>query len=229
VPETGYRGGVDRLNASFAYGAGEQQDRAQGGRVLAGTLKQLTGLPGFTAAALIDFYGFTSVVQTLGEIELCVDTDTESIFTGVVYRQGCQRMDAISALDYVRQRKMIAGGDFARQRHQQQFIKSIVQEVRRQGILTDPARLDAMVRAAAGAMTVTTGPFRSVDLLLALRGVSPERITLMRVPADGVYTDVGEYLGERLLPDADELFAALRADRLDAFLSAHPDFVNAES
>jgi LCP family protein required for cell wall assembly len=226
--ETDYPGGLDRLNAAFAYGAGEEQDRARGSRLLARTLRDATGLPGFSAAMLIDFYGFTNVVQALGELELCVDVDTESIASGVVYHAGCSRMDAISALDYVRQRKLIEGGDYARQRHQQQFMKAVIQEARAQGVLTNPARLDQLIRSAAGALTVTTGPIGAIDLLLALSRIGPERMTLIRVPGAGVHDEGGAYLGEQLVPDAETLFAAARADDLDAFVAAHPDLVNAD-
>jgi LCP family protein required for cell wall assembly len=229
VIETGYRGGVDRINAAFAYGAGEEQDRARGGRLLAQTLKEVTGLPGFGAAALIDFYGFTNVVQMIGSIEMCVDEDTESIQSGVMYHQGCARLDAVSALDYVRQRKLIAGGDYARQRHQQQFIKSVVREIIAQGMISDPARLDQLIRAAAGAMTVTTGPVGTFDLLLALQRVSPDRITLVRAPGQSVADAYGNYVGLELLPLSNELFAAARADTMDHFLGAHSELVNQDA
>jgi LCP family protein required for cell wall assembly len=229
LAETGYPGGLDRLNAAFAYGAGDEQDRARGGRLLAQTLQKVTGLPGFSAAALIDFYGFTSVVQALGELDLCVDVETESFLSGVVYEPGCRRMDAISALDYVRQRKTLADGDYARQRHQQQFVKALISEARAQGALTDPRRLDTLIRSAAGALTVTTGPVSAIDFLLALKQISPERITMVRAPGESVHEPSGPYLGEQLLPEAEQLFAAARADTMDEFVAAHPDLVSQET
>lgn len=229
MAETNYPGGVDRLNAAFAYGAGDQQDRARGGRLLAQTLLGVTGLPGFSAAALIDFYGFTSVVQALGELELCIDVETESYLSGVVYEPGCRRMDAISALDYVRQRKTLADGDYARQRHQQQFVKAVLAEARAQGALSNPGRLDALIRSAAGALTVTTGPVSAIDFLLAFKQLSPDRITMVRAPGESVHDPTGPYLGEQLQPEAQELFAAARTDTMDAFVAAHPDLVNQES
>jgi LCP family protein required for cell wall assembly len=229
LAETGYRGGRDRLNAAFAYGAGAEQERARGGRLLAETLKRRTGLPGFGAAALIDFYGFNEVVQTLGDIEMCIDVDTKSNLSGVLYERGCRRLDAASALDYVRQRKSVAGGDYARQRHQQQFIKAIVREVQAQGMLTDPSRLDELIRATAGALTVSTGPVEPIAFLFALRHISPDRITLIRTPGHSAHDDEGRYLGEELLPVADELFQAARADTLDQFVGSHPELVNRDS
>jgi hypothetical protein len=176
MPESGYLGGYDRINAAFAYGAGEEQDRARGGRLLAQTLQQLTGLPGFSAAALIDFYGFTNVVQSLGELDMCVDV-----------------------------------------------------EARAQGALTDPRRLDALIRSAAGAMTVTTGPVGAIEFLLALKRIAPERITMVRAPGENVHEPNGPYLGEQLLPPAQELFAAAREDTMDQFVASHPDLVNQEA
>jgi anionic cell wall polymer biosynthesis LytR-Cps2A-Psr (LCP) family protein len=138
-------------------------------------------------------------------------------------------MDAISALDYVRQRKMLADGDYARQRHQQQFVKAMVREARAQGALTDPRRLDELIRSAAGAMTVTTGPVGAIEFLLALKRISPERITMVRAPGESAHEPAGPYLGEQLLPVAQELFAAARQDTMDEFVASHPELVNHEA
>ncbi|WP_018348934.1 glycosyltransferase [Longispora albida] len=211
--------GRDRINASFAYGAGGEQDRARGSRLLADVTRRATGLPGFHAAALIDFYGFMEVVKAVDGVQLCVDEDTKSIHSGVVYKKGCRKMDGPSALDYLRQRKTIAHGDYARQRHQQQFIKAAVT-----GSGTDPARLDLMLRAAGESLTVTTGRTSPAELLFALRGISPDRITLIRTPGHSVRDQSG-YLGEALNPEAVELFRAVASDDLTGYLKGHPALV----
>ncbi|HLL69204.1 MAG TPA: glycosyltransferase [Micromonosporaceae bacterium] len=224
----GFRGGRDRLNSSFAYGAGMEQDRARGGRLLAATVKRLTGLPGFDAAALIDFYGFSEVITAMGGIDVCVEAEVRSIHTGAVYPQGCGRMDGAAALDYLRQRKSISGSDYGRQRHQQEFIKSIAKEAGTQDIAGNPAKLDRMFRAAGGAVTVTTGPISPTEFLFSLRQVSPKRITTIQTPGRGVRDATNQYLGEELEPAAHELFRAVREERLEEFVSAHPGMASRE-
>jgi LCP family protein required for cell wall assembly len=225
-PATGFRGGRDRLNSSFAYGAGLEQDRPRGGRLLAATVKRLTGLPGFDAAVLLDFYGFSDVITAMGGLDVCVDADTRSIHTGILYSKGCGRMDGRAALDYVRQRKSIAGGDYARQRHQQQFIKSIAKEAKAQNLAKSPAKLDRMFRAAGRAITVTTGPVAPMDFAFALRKINPDRITTIQTPGHGVHDGQRQYLGERLEPAAYELFRAVREQRLEKFVASHPELVS---
>jgi len=99
LPAAGFRGGRDRLNSSFAYGAGLEQDRARGGRLLAATVQKLTGLPGLDAAVLIDFYGFSDVVKALGGMRVCVDADVRSIHTKRLFKAGCRRMTGAEAME----------------------------------------------------------------------------------------------------------------------------------
>ncbi|MBU2663696.1 glycosyltransferase [Actinoplanes bogorensis] len=226
LPETGFRGGRDRLNSSFAYGAGLDQDRAQGGRLLAATVRKLTGLPGLDAAVLIDFYGFSDVVKALGGLRVCVDADTRSIHTGRVFPAGCRRMTGDEAIDFLRQRKTVKGSDYGRQHNQQQFIASIAAEAKRQNLAANPVKLDALLRAAGSAMTVTTGPAEPIDLVFALRGIDPGRVTMLRTPGHGRHDGARNYLGEALDPAAFELFRAVREEKLPQFVAAHPDLVS---
>ncbi|WP_250007586.1 polysaccharide deacetylase family protein [Actinoplanes sp. M2I2] len=223
LPAAGFQGGRDRLNSSFAYGAGLDQNRAQGGRLLAATVQKLTGLPGLDAAILIDFYGFSDVVKALGGMKVCVDADVRSIHTKRLFRAGCRRMSGEEAIDYLRQRKKVKGSDYGRQQHQQQFITSIAAEVKRQNLAANPVRLDALLRAAGNAMTVTTGPAEPLDLVFALRGINPDRVTMLRTPGHGRHDAAGNYLGEVLEPAAFDLFRAVREEKLPRFVAAHPE------
>jgi LCP family protein required for cell wall assembly len=225
MPSAGFSGGRDRLNSSFAYGAGMQQDRARGGRLLAATVKQLTGLPGLDGAVLIDFYGFTDVVQALGGMRVCVDAEVRSIHTKRVFQPGCSQMSGIEAIDYLRQRKTVVGSDYGRQRHQQQFISSIADEAKRQNLAGNPVKVDALLRAAGRAMTVTTGPVQPIELMFALRGITTDRITTLETPGHSVHDARKQYLGEALEPVAYQMFRAVREETLPQFVAAHPALV----
>jgi len=225
LPAAGFRGGRDRLNSSFAYGAGIEQDRARGGRLLAATVQKLTGLPGLDAAVLIDFYGFSDVVKALGGMRVCVEADVRSIHTKRLFRAGCRRMTGAEAIDYLRQRKKVVGSDYGRQHNQQKFISSIAGEAKRQNLAANPVTLDALLRAAGQAMTVTTGPVDPIDLIFALRGINPDRLTMLQTPGHGRRDAAHNYLGEVLDPAAFDLFRAVRAERLPEFVAAHPELV----
>jgi len=66
-PKTGYAGGTDRINASFAFGSQNGGGREGGMQLLAKTVKSYTGLS-FNAGALVDFQGFQAVVNALGGV-----------------------------------------------------------------------------------------------------------------------------------------------------------------
>lgn len=38
----------------------------------------------------------------------------------------------------------------------------------------------------------------------------------------------GKYVGETLVPETDQLFEAIRTEKIDEFLIGHPQFINAE-
>ena len=78
----------DKINAAYEHGGGGQA----GAQLLSATLHRLTGIR-FDGAALVDFSGFRKVVDLLGGVEMCVDTEVRSIHTDRAFTTGCQQMD----------------------------------------------------------------------------------------------------------------------------------------
>nr|BFE65808.1 hypothetical protein GCM10020063_103340 [Dactylosporangium thailandense] len=79
-----YYGGHDKINAAFAVGGLKLTGRDQrryGMTLLARTLEENWGLT-FDAAAIVDFAGFTKVVQVLGGVDMYVDQETRSVHIG---------------------------------------------------------------------------------------------------------------------------------------------------
>ena len=122
-PANHFSGGSDKINSAFDYGGGG----VGGVQLLSETLTELTGVR-FDGAAIINFTGFQQVVYLLGGVTMCIDQQTTSIHTGATYHPGCQHLRPWQALDYVRQREDLPGGDYDRQRHQQQFLKALLTE-----------------------------------------------------------------------------------------------------
>ena len=92
-------------------------------------------------------------------------------------------MDGAQALDYARQRYDLPGGDYDRQRHQQQFLKAIAQKATDAGLLTNPIKLDQVIRAVGGALTVDTNGVPLEDTVLALRGLRPDDLVGVKMPS----------------------------------------------
>ncbi len=214
-PGTSFPGARTKINAAFEYG---------GAPLVASTLSNLTGIR-FDGAAVIDFAGLRAAVTVLGGVRMCVDTRTVSIHTGAVFEKGCRRMDAKQALDYLRQRDSLPDGDFGRQRHQQQFIKALAAEARRQNLLLHPLKLDRLLRSVASSLVVDLGDVSVTDLLWSVRGISEQNLTGIRLPAySDMIDNISYVLAEQ--PRAPDLFAAVRTDTLAAWASANPKWVN---
>ena len=244
-----------KINAAFALGWENGGGREGGFELLAMTVGKLTGVR-FNAGAIVDFGGFSRVVEQLGGVDMCIDQRVESRHIGwdrngkqatpyigvggetrnpnstpMVYEPGCRHLKPWEALDYVRQRKGLANGDYDRQRHQQQFLKAIVREAEQQGVTSNPLKAVQVMNAAGRALTVDTQGIPIETWAYTLRNITDNELTMLKTNGGKVNTVLDPALGacELLTPESRELFEALNADRLDDFVLAHPDFVNAEA
>lgn len=248
-PETGFEGGHDRLNAAMAFGsqqvAGEDlPDLERGFSLLARTVGDLTGVEHWDGGAVIDFEGFVGVVDALGGVTIEIEERIVSEhrqpdgshrplnpggdgFHGpqAVYEPGEHHLEGWQALDIARQRYSLDEGDFSRQENQQLLIKAIMDRAFSQDIVTNPAALDRVVRAAGDSLVFDGRGHAAVDFAFALRDLRPGSLETIRLPTDPI-VDGGSYQGEQLQPAGDDLFRALRQDRLDSFLAEHPDLAS---
>ncbi|HEX5740199.1 MAG TPA: LCP family protein [Pilimelia sp.] len=247
-PRVGYHGGQDKLAHAMYLGAqvpGQVgPDVAAGFALLAATVTGYTGLDRIDAGAIVTFTGFVRIVDALGGVTMHLDQDVTSIhrrpdgthrapsgtggegpdaYVGPQkrYREGTRRLRGWEALDYVRQR-YIPGGDYARQRHQMQFLRAMVDQVTDRDVLTDPLKLDRVLRAAGDSLTFSGRGHSVVAYALALRRLRADTVMPVRLRGESVLDASGRYLGERLEPLAAQVFAAVRAQRLAPLLDAHP-------
>ncbi|MBA3489714.1 MAG: LCP family protein [Longispora sp.] len=213
---------VDKINAAFAYGGqGKTFDPVGGYRLLAETIHNLIGIQ-FDAAAIIDFQGFTKIVGALGGVQMCVDVQTVSIHTGTVWQTGCQYFNEHAALDYVRQRDF-PDGDITRERHQQQFLKAILQQARDVGVLSDPMKFDRILRVASESLTLSS-PHSLPALVLGLRSIRPDDLTLVKLPVTSDWIDGVSYVVP--VEGTEAVYNALRTDNLEPFIANNPSLIN---
>lgn len=206
--------GTDKINAAFAYG------RAP---LLSATVTRVTGV-NFDGAAIIDFSGFRRVVDLLGGVTMCVDTRTRSIHTGRLFAVGCQQMSGAVALDYARQRYDLPAGDFDRQRHHQQLLKAIMAKASDRGLVTNPLKLDQLVRAVGASLTVDTNGVPLQDLIFAMRGLRSDDLVGLQVPA---HPEMIGGISYALLDDpAQGLFGALARAEVAGWAAANPKWIN---
>jgi anionic cell wall polymer biosynthesis LytR-Cps2A-Psr (LCP) family protein len=144
----------------------------------------------------------------------------------VVYEPGCRRLAPWEALDYVRQRHL-PNGDYDRARHQQQFVKAMVKEAKKQGVATNPVKLRQIMNAAGKALTVDRNGIALEDWLYTLTGVIDSEPIMLKTNAGKVNTvNMGGVSVEALTQESRDMFRALTTDTLDQFVAAHPDFVS---
>ncbi|KKK01507.1 LCP family protein [Micromonospora sp. HK10] len=240
-PRSRYPGGRTKLTHAMSYGSRVPGDKAhpstaQGYDLLRTTVSRYTGLR-IDAGAVITFGGFDKLVDTLGGVDLYVDQRVASkhrrpdgqhrplvggSYTGpqMVYLPGNRHLTGWQALDYARQR-YTAGGDYTRQRHQQQLIRALARKILDQGLARDPDRVQQVVAALGKTLVyVGNGP-KLVDFAYALGGLPADGFVLVGLPGTAVGRG-GSYRGEQLQPVGRQFLAALRGGTEAAFLTAHP-------
>ncbi|MGW4464381.1 LCP family protein [Micromonospora sp. NPDC004704] len=245
--KSGYSGGTAKINSAFEIGAKNGAGWTGGAQLTAATIKNLTGI-GFDGAAIIDFGGFRKVIDALGSVHLCVDQEVESYHmklvdgkpmwnadakkTGkpmkpVVHKKGCREMEGWEALDYSRQRYGLKNGDYDRQQHQQQLIKAMAKKAMDGGVMTNPLKLNDLVKSAGEAFVLDTGGTEIGDFVFTLRGVAANDMVMLRTN-DGAFNSVKEGAEERevLKPISLEMFKAVKDDKLAEFIAANPSVIS---
>lgn len=245
-----FNGGTDRINAAMSYGSRvpgqELPDAARGFELLSRTISNYTGIKRFDAGAIINFNGFKKIVDAMGGVDLYIDANTKSehlkpdgtpregnpnggyLGPQAEYKVGMRHLNGWQALDYVRQRKSLPNGDYDRQRHQQQFIKAMVDQALSLDVISNPLKLDSVLRAG-GKSLIFNGRGRTImDFAIALRNLRSSSIQMIKLPGQGIGTG-SNYRGERLDPIADRFFAALRGGTVESFLTEHPELLNSKT
>lgn len=216
VPKSadGRNGGTKaKINAAFAWG---------GTPLMVRTVEGFTGIR-IDHVALVDFAGFEQIINAVGGVEVVVDKNFTSIHPPYrKFTEGLRKLDGAAALDYARQRKQFADGDFSRIRHQQEIISAVVDQATQQGLLTSPGRLDDFVRATANAVSIdkTLSVF---DTAWALRQLRSTDLTMLTSPSSGTGM-VGDQ--SVVFPDtkaAGQLFRAVKDDTMDQWIADHPN------
>jgi LCP family protein required for cell wall assembly len=258
--KSSYGGGGNKINAAFAFGSQGLTGPgalSHGFELLALTIKNLTGITP-DAGAIIDFTGFKQVVNVLGKICMYVDEDTTSIHIGHLkngaqappyminpdgtlnrkisgvtanfYPKGNHCFTPTEALDFVRQRDLLANGDFdyGRQRHQQQFLKAVMKDVVGSG-LSSPTKLPGLLSAVGKTMTVDSGGISLEDWVFAMRGVNPNDMVTIKTNNGKFNSKTIPGVGSaEIIDDTSlQLLRDVKNDSVTNFITAHPDWVTA--
>lgn len=161
-----------KINASFSWG---------GLPLVVQTIEGYTGVR-VDHVVLIDFGGFKQVTDALGGVDMYVDQEITSIHPPHRhFRVGMNHLNGTEALDYVRQRYQFADGDFSRMRHQQAFMKAIMEKAASSGTLSNPSRLNGFLKSVTASMTVDQS-FSITDMGLQFRNIRSSDLTFLVNP-----------------------------------------------
>ncbi|MHB1289069.1 LCP family protein, partial [Georgenia sp.] len=111
--------GMNKLNASYSIG---------GAPLLVQTVEGVTGLT-------VDHYveigmgGVQNVVDAVGGVELCLDSDVQDELSALTWTAGCHQADGPTALAFARMRYSDPLGDIGRSARQRQVVAAVVKEV----------------------------------------------------------------------------------------------------
>jgi len=159
VPIPGH--GSAKINAAFSWG---------GPPLLIQTVERLTEVR-VDHFGVIDWHGFRALTDAVGGVRITVARDSYDPVLQWHFKAGTQVMHGQEALAYVRQRHGVPGGELDRIKHQQQYLRSLVGEMRGKAGLTDPlgtARiLNAVTRTVSVDDRMSNGDLR--NLVFGLR------------------------------------------------------------
>jgi LCP family protein required for cell wall assembly len=208
------RGQEAKINAAFAFG---------GVPLMVQTVETYTGVR-IDHVVLVDFSGFREIIDALDGVDIVVDqsfTSHTSLRPDGIrqFARGKQHMDGATALDYARERKSFSDGDFARIKHQQQMIKAVLDRAASAGLLTNPPRLNAFVKATANAVTVDE-TLSLLDMSTDLRHLRGGNLGFYTSPSKGTGMVGTESV---VFPDTEKaklLYDAVRRDAVNELLNA---------
>ena len=155
------------------------------------TLETLTGIT-INHAVIVDFIGFSNVVDALGGIKVClteaIDEPVEN-GAGIQLPAGVQIVDGKNALGLMRARYSLAdGSDLKRIERQQELISLTIDQITDMNLITDLPALYKVLNAATSSLRMDPG-LSDLDSLVtlstSLSSMGSKNVSFVTVPYEG--------------------------------------------
>jgi LCP family protein required for cell wall assembly len=177
--------GQNKINAAYSFGGPE---------LLVQTVEQNTGLR-LDGYAEIGFGGFVSIVDAVGGVRMCLPSAISDRDSHLNLKKGCQTLDGVNALGYVRMRKADPRGDLGRVERQRAVLGAVAKKAATPATVLNPVRYWRLCISTAKAVRLgeDTTFLETASLANAMRKVAGgEGITLtVPVANSGAFTPVG--------------------------------------
>jgi LCP family protein required for cell wall assembly len=170
---------LDRFNSAFALA---------GPACTIKTFESLTGIK-INHAVIVDFLGFSNVVDALGGIDVCLNfpvNEPSAGGAGIALPAGQQTLRGSDALGLMRARYTLSdGSDLARIKRQQELLAITIDQIQRKNVITDFTTLYRVATAATSSLRMDAG-LANIDSLITLAqsvgGLRSKDITFTTVP-----------------------------------------------
>ncbi|MGW2153445.1 LCP family protein [Nonomuraea sp. NPDC001699] len=196
-------GGLRQINSAFNDG---------GINCTVRTIESLTNIK-INHIAKVDFTGFKGIVDAIGGIEICLPKAVNDPKAKLQLSAGKHVVRGEQALAYVRTRYALGdGSDLGRIQRQQVFLTKVLDKITNGGLLTDPIKLNAFLRAGAKAVTLDDKLTleRMVEIAGSVKGLTAKELKGITVPVEAYPADKNRV--QLRQPDARNFFEAVRSD-----------------
>ncbi|UUU41724.1 LCP family protein [Streptomyces sp. NBC_00162] len=179
------------------------------------TVKELTGIE-VDNFMMVDFNAVKTLSTAVGGVPVCLDKAVDDEDSKLKLSKGEHRLSGEEALAFVRTRHAFGNeSDLDRIKTQQQFLGSMMREMKSKETLTSPKKFFSLAEAATKSLTVDQG-LGSIDKLTDLAGelkdIDLKNITFTTVP---VLDNPAEKVKATVVVDqalADPLLQMIRGD-----------------
>ncbi|RSS66702.1 LCP family protein [Streptomyces sp. WAC06614] len=178
------------------------------------TVEQLSGVR-VDHFVEVDFAGFKGLVDALGGVTVTLDKPMSGAKGGLKLDAGTHRLNGEQSLKFVRTRYGYGdGSDLGRIGLQQQFMMALLDEIKKQDVLGNPARLYKLADAGTKSLTTDSdlGSLTALaDFAQSMKGVDPGTMETLMLPVAYDRIDPNRVVVAQ--PQADQLWEAVRNDR----------------
>lgn len=207
--------GTDKVNAAFSFA---------GPSLAVQTVENLTDLR-MDHLAVIDWEGFKELTDALGGVTLDIPKTVHDKARDITWTSGRHKLNGKEALDYVGQRYGLPGGDFDRIHRQQYFLRTLLNNTLHQEFRREPTQvykvLDTLTKNLSVDSGWSVGEMRG--LAVSLRNLRSANIQYITVPIRGTGFEGLQSVVYLNGSGNNELWSAVREDRVTDWLAANPD------
>jgi LCP family protein required for cell wall assembly len=155
-----------------------------GAKTLIQTVEKLTGSTIDNYAA-INLLGFSEITKAIGGVDVCLKNDVKDQYSGANFTKGQHTISGVEALEFVRQRHGLPGGDLDRVVRQQVFMAGMARKVLSAGTLTSPSALNDLIDAIKKSVVLNQN-WDIIGFAQQMKGLTGGQLEFRTIPVKNV-------------------------------------------